>query len=191
MDVSRLNYEYQQKTKTYTPYDSANIQIIAYNEIRVKTENKKTKEKSFEPVTSKTKVKPLDDLVLVYDNDKFKFFSSMDNLATGYTDEADFRDTLFFDHPNKIAILARRKIVPYKPEHVTLIPENQLRLLCNVTGKTIASNPITVQPIKEYVDYQLQSVKSELEKIEEKETKKRSRRKAKAPENEGSQVSVN
>jgi len=187
---SRLNFEYQQKVKNYTPYDVANIQIVNYNEIRIKSENKKTHEVSFEIVSQKTKVKPVDVLVLMY-NDKSKFFSSIDNLATGYFEESGYRDTLFFDHLNKVAFIARRKIIPYQPQNQPILNVEATRCNDYPNAGTGYFNQNVVESVQKYCDFKLNSIKNvvdEIEQIEEKKPKKKPRSKKEIPANENQQV---
>ena len=191
MDTSsRLSYEYQQKVKNYTPYESPNIQIVNYNEIRRKTENKKTKEISFEVVTQKTKVKPDDVLVLVY-NDKSKFFSSNDNLATGYIEESTYRDTIFFDHLHKVALIARRKVVPYQQSQPNIIAEaSRTSEFPTATGAGFFNKDV-VESVQKYCDFKLNKIKDvvdEIEQIEQKKPKKKTRSKKEPVTTENQQV---
>lgn len=177
--VSRLNYEYQQKVKNYTPYEAANVQIINYSEIRIKTLSKKTNETSFEVVSQRTKVKPVDVLVLMY-NDKTKFFSSIDNLATGFTEEASYRDTLFFDHLNKVAFIARRKVIPCQTQPQPVLNTESTRTSEHPNTGAGYFNQNVVESVQKYCDFKLNSIKNvvdEIGQIEQKQPKKKSRSK--------------
>lgn len=191
MDTSsRLSYEYQQKVKNYAPYEGSNIQIVNYSEIRRKSENKKTKEISFEIVTQKTKIKPDDVLVLMY-NDKSKFFSSNDNLATGYIEESTYRDTIFFDHLNKVALIARRKVMPYQPQSQVNVITDSKRTNEFPTNGAGYFNKDEAESVRKYVDFKLNKIKDvveEIEQIEQTKPKKKPRSKKDIQQPDNQQV---
>lgn len=164
----RIKSEYSKNNKVYEPYKLENTMLYKYEEI--KKYNKSSND--FLPVTSKTKVKPNDQLVMVTDDEEFIFFNSLDNLATGYIDGPDYRDTILFDHSTNNAFVHRRKFcVNETRSSITILEKNFKPKTKTKENKTKIDRSEVVDEddennVKQYIGSAINHIDQQLNKIQ-------------------------
>ena len=103
--IPRIKSEYSKTAKAYDMYRTENVCLFHYVFL-----GKIDHEENISPITSKSKLKPGENMVIVTDGNNVIFFKSGDNPTSGYIETKDYRDTLLFDREAKTVFIARRNI---------------------------------------------------------------------------------